>query len=141
MGLKTGRPITPGSTKSLKLSDYRQRLICLERRSGGLDHRGNSGRQNHGLLPIAASAARLERFATCAPSMKTKFQFSRMDMTMLVVNTVVFGGCLVLLLLGRASVPLILLSVGAFGMLVGKLGRAYSRARQSESSLPRAEKR
>jgi hypothetical protein len=41
-----------------------------------------------------------------------------MDMTMLVINTVVFGGCLVLLLLGRASGPLILLTVEAFGMLV-----------------------
>lgn len=57
--------------------------------------------------------------------MKTKFQFSRLDMTLLVLNTLAFGGCLVLLLLGKASGPLILLTIGTLGMLVGKLGRAY----------------
>ncbi len=65
--------------------------------------------------------------------MKTKFQFSRLDMALLVTNTVVFGACIVLLLLGKASVPLVLLTVGALGMLIGKLGRAYYRTKQSES--------
>jgi len=54
-------------------------------------------------------------------------------MALLITNSVVFGGCLVLLMLGKASSPLVLLTIGALGMLVGKLGRAYYRARQSES--------
>jgi len=73
--------------------------------------------------------------------MKTKFQFSRWDMALLITNTVVFGGCLVLLLLGRANGPLVVLTIGALGMLLGKLGRAYYRARQSESALPQSDGR
>jgi hypothetical protein len=71
--------------------------------------------------------------------MKTIFQFSRMDMAVLVVNTMVFGGCLVLLLLGSAGGPLVLLTIGVFGMLVGKLGRAYARAQHSEPTPPTTE--
>jgi hypothetical protein len=66
--------------------------------------------------------------------MKTKFKLSRLDVALLVINAVAFGACVVLLVLGRAGGPLVLLTVGAFGMLIGKLGRAYYRARQSESS-------
>jgi hypothetical protein len=60
--------------------------------------------------------------------MKTRFQLSRWDMAMLITNTVVFGACLVLLTLDKTSGPLILLTIGAAGMLVGNLGRAYFRA-------------
>ncbi|MDQ3623371.1 MAG: hypothetical protein M3463_12910 [Verrucomicrobiota bacterium] len=73
--------------------------------------------------------------------MNTKFQFSRFDMALLITNSVVLGGCVVLLLLGRASVPLLLLTVGAFGMLIGKLGRAYYLVRRSESSSAAEEDR
>jgi hypothetical protein len=72
--------------------------------------------------------------------MKTKFHFSRLDMALLIANAVAFGGYVILLMLGRASGPLVLLTVGAFGMLLGKLGRAYYRGRQSESSLTAAER-
>jgi hypothetical protein len=71
--------------------------------------------------------------------MKTKFQFGRLDMTLLIINAVAFGGCIVLLALGRASGPLVLLTIGTFGMLTAKLGRAYFRARHPDPSLPKTE--
>ncbi len=59
-------------------------------------------------------------------------------MAFLILNAVVLGGCIVMLLLGAANGPLILLTIGALGMLVGKVGRAYSRAqRQEPPPLPK----
>jgi len=73
--------------------------------------------------------------------MKTKFQFTRLDLALLLLNTVVFGGCVVLSLLGRTSGPLVLLTVGVAGMLVGHLGRVYYRSRRSAPVLPPPEER
>jgi hypothetical protein len=73
--------------------------------------------------------------------MKTKFQFSSLDIALLITNTVAFSGCSVLLLFGRASGPLVLLTIGAFWMLVGNLGRAYYRARQAEKSFAATKER
>jgi len=70
--------------------------------------------------------------------MKAKFQFSRWDLALLITNAVVLGGSVVLLAFGRASGPFILLTIGAFLLLVGKVGRSYYRARGSELSLPAA---
>jgi hypothetical protein len=67
--------------------------------------------------------------------MKTKLQFTRLDLALLLLNTVAFGRCVVLLLLGRTSGPLVLLTVGVAGMLAGHLGRAYYRSRRSRASI------
>ncbi len=72
--------------------------------------------------------------------MESKFQFSRIDATVLVINTVIVGGCLVILLLGSASGPLILLTFGAFGMLAGKLGRTYFWRSSPRQLYPRSSK-
>jgi hypothetical protein len=73
--------------------------------------------------------------------MKMRFHFSRLEMALLITNTLAFGGCLVLLTLGRGSGPLVFLTIGTFGMLVGKLGRAYYNARESKSALSSTEGR
>jgi hypothetical protein len=90
------------------------------------------------LGPVATQVA---NYQATHDFMKTKFQFSRWDMVLLITHSVVFGGCLVLLLLGRGSGPLVFLTVGALGMLVAKLGGGYCRAQQSESILPQTEGR
>jgi len=64
--------------------------------------------------------------------MKTKLQFTWLNTALLISNTVVLGGCVLLLLLGRASGPLVLLTVGVAGMLIGNFARAYYRSRSSE---------
>jgi hypothetical protein len=72
--------------------------------------------------------------------MKTKYQFTQLDMALFISNAVVFSGGVLLLLLGRASGALVLLTVGVAGMLLGNLSRAYYGARHSESELPGAVK-
>ncbi len=67
--------------------------------------------------------------------MKTTFQFNALGIGLLLTNSICFGGCLVLLLLGRASGPLILLTIATLGMLAGKIGTAYCRE-ESKSSPP-----
>jgi hypothetical protein len=59
--------------------------------------------------------------------MKNTFQFNRLGLAMLLTNAVVLGGCLVLLALGRVNGPLVLLTIGTLGMLIGKLGRAWQK--------------
>ena len=65
--------------------------------------------------------------------MTTKFHFSSLEMMLLVTNAVVLGGCIVLLMLGWANAPLILLTIGAFGLLLGKAIKGYNRAQRSQT--------
>jgi hypothetical protein len=65
-------------------------------------------------------------------SMNTRFQFSRLEMALLITNVLVFGGCVILLLLGRVNGPLILLCVGTLGLLVSKLEKARRREQHPE---------
>lgn len=74
-----------------------------------------------------------------AVSMKTMFQFCPLNLALLVTNSFVLGGCIILLMLGRGSGPLVLLTVGALGMLVSKLRRAYGRTQASGSSASEGE--
>lgn len=64
--------------------------------------------------------------------MKTTFQFNAPGIGLLLTNAICFGGCLVLLLLGRASGPLIILTIATLGMLAGKIGTAYCRVKAPE---------
>ena len=60
--------------------------------------------------------------------MKSTFQFSRLSLALLIADAIVLGGCTVLLVLGRVNGPLVLLTIGALGMLIGKLGRPWQKA-------------
>lgn len=62
--------------------------------------------------------------------MQSTYQFSRVDLVLFIVSTMVFGGCTTLLLLGKLNGPLLLLTVGAFGVLISKVGKAYCRPRK-----------
>jgi hypothetical protein len=57
--------------------------------------------------------------------MKSTLQFSQWGLALLIADAVVLGGCTVLLVLGRVNGPLVLLTIGALGMLIGKLSRAW----------------
>ena len=72
--------------------------------------------------------------------MQTTFHFSRLELAFLVTNTVALTGCCVLLVLGKASGPLVLLTIGTFGMLLGKIGNAYFHARETGPSGPTLDK-
>ena len=69
-------------------------------------------------------------------SMKTAFHFTRLELIFLVTNIVAFSACCVLLMLGKATGPLVLLTIGTFGMLAGKIGKAYFNAREAEPTGP-----
>jgi hypothetical protein len=66
--------------------------------------------------------------------MKQHFHFSRLDCILLVGHLVTFGGCLVLLILKGANVPIVLLTLGAALGVIAKLGSSYRRSSTSPSS-------
>jgi len=67
--------------------------------------------------------------------MNAKLQLGRSDAAWLIVNAVTLGACIVLLVLRGPSGPVVLLTVGACGMLLGKIGKARCRPRQPCSSI------
>jgi hypothetical protein len=75
-------------------------------------------------------------YVSRAMSMKAGFEFNRLDTALLITNAVALGGCVVLLTIGKGNGPLVLLTIGALGMLIGKLGRAYRRGGAGNAPLP-----
>jgi hypothetical protein len=65
-------------------------------------------------------------------SMNTSIR--RSDLIWLVVNSIVLGGCFVLMALRGPDGPLVLLTVGTAGMLLGKIGRVSFRPRESSNA-------
>src|SRR5687767_13210641 len=52
---------------------------------------------------------------------------STSDAAWLLINVLVLGGLLVLIAIRGPSVPAVLLAVGAAGMAIGKIGRAFAK--------------
>jgi hypothetical protein len=53
---------------------------------------------------------------------------TKLDLTLLCVNLVVFGGIVVLMALRGPNGPTVLLALGAAGMAIAKVGRALKSA-------------
>ena len=69
--------------------------------------------------------------------MNVKFhQLGRWDSAWLIVNAAMLGGCIVLLAIRGSSGPLVLLTVGVSGMLLGKIRNSCCRPRLPDSSTP-----
>jgi hypothetical protein len=66
----------------------------------------------------------------------TQFRFSRWSLMALLINNIVFGGCVVQLLLGKHGVILIALAIFTFGVLVSTVGRAYVRPQRPGRGTP-----
>ena len=58
-------------------------------------------------------------------------RFSTFDLTLLLINVLALGAVLVLIAVRGPSVPLVLLAIGAAGMAIGKLGRAFMRPKDA----------
>jgi hypothetical protein len=61
--------------------------------------------------------------------MKTQFQFNRFELAFLIADTLVFGGCVALLLMGKSKLTLILLTIATFAALLAMVAKAGYRAR------------
>jgi hypothetical protein len=63
--------------------------------------------------------------------MNSQFHFGRFELAAMIVSTIVFGGCVLQLLLGKLNVTLVFLTILTFGVLVSLVGRAHRRGRSS----------
>ena len=63
--------------------------------------------------------------------MKTQFQFNQFELVFLIADTIVFGGCVSLLLLGKSKPTLILLTIATFAGLLAMVAKAGYRGRPS----------
>jgi hypothetical protein len=61
--------------------------------------------------------------------MKPQFHFHRLALAFLIVDTIVFGGCVALLLLGKSKPALILLTISTFVALLALVAKAGYHAR------------
>jgi hypothetical protein len=59
---------------------------------------------------------------------RPQFQFSPFELAFLVADTIVFGGCVALLLLGKSKLTLILLTIATFAALLVVVAKAGYRA-------------
>jgi hypothetical protein len=64
--------------------------------------------------------------------MTTQFQLSRLALAFLIADTIVFGGCITLLLLGKTRITLILLTIATFAALLAIVAKASRRVRPPE---------
>jgi hypothetical protein len=68
--------------------------------------------------------------------MASQFQLSRTKFAFLVLNLIVLGGCIVLLFVTVVTGPLILLTIGALGLALGKIGAGFRGSGQSPPAEP-----